>query len=127
MTSITKSKINFEKLLAEFDEVDLKNQRITFNTLELQNSSSRISLGKNEQARVLAKQVEQEVEAQLNNDWKVYVKKVDLRNNQLAFDNFNMPVQRSGIDYGHMGLRNFNLQASDFFYSLDSIRGNIGF
>jgi hypothetical protein len=120
-----KSKISFEKLLAEFDEVDLENQRITFNTLELQNSSSRISLGKNEQAKVLAKQVEQEVKAQLNNEWKVYVKKLDLRNNQLAFDNFNMPVQRSGIDYGHLGLRNFNLQASDFLYSLDSIRANI--
>ena len=120
-----KSKINFDKLLAEFDLIDLKNQKIAFKNLELNNSNSLISLGKTQQAKIVAKQVEQEVEAQLNNDWKVSVSNLDLRNNKVLFDNFNMPVQKRGIDYGHMALTGLNLQASDFFYSLDSIKGDI--
>lgn len=120
-----KTKVSFDKLLAEFDLIDLKNQKITFKNLELQNSSSTISLGNSPQAKIVAKQVAQEVEAQLNNDWKVFVNKVDLRNNKLQFDNFNTPLQKRGIDYGHMGLKDLNLQASGFFYSLDSISGDI--
>ena len=120
-----KSKVNFDKLLAEFEIIDLKNQNISFKNITLENSSSVIALGKSRQAQAVAEEVEQEVEAQLNNDWKVSVGDLNLRNNKLLFDNFNMPVQKQGIDYGHMALTEFNLQASGFFYSLDSISGNI--
>lgn len=120
-----KSKVSFDKLLAEFDQIDLKNQKIAFKTLELNNSNSVISMGKTEQAKVVAEQVGKEVKAQLNNNWKLYINNVDLQNNQFQFDDFNMPIQRRGIDFGHMGLRDLNLEASDFFFSLDSISGGI--
>ncbi|NEU07718.1 translocation/assembly module TamB [Flavihumibacter sp. R14] len=123
--SSIKSKVNFDKLLAEFDLIDLKNQKIAFKNISLENSSSIIALGKSPQAQVAVEEVGQEVEAQLNNNWKVTVSSLDLRNNKLMFDDFNMPVQKRGIDYGHMALSDFNLQSSRFFYSLDSISGDI--
>ena len=125
--SISSVKLNtsFDKFLAEFDKIDLKNQLISFNNLELLNSKSAIVLGKTKQAKIVVKQVKQEVESQLNNAWKISVKNVNLTDNQLKFDDFNSPVQTRGIDYGHMGLASFNLKVTEFFYSPDSISGNM--
>lgn len=120
------SDINLGKLLVEVKNIDLKKQLVNLENIELSDTKSLITLGKTVQAKVVAKEVTKEVNAQLNNNWKVNVSNIDIKNNNLKFDNNNMPVQRVGMDYGHMGITNLLFNAKNFYYSLDTIRGDIG-
>ncbi|MGB4776366.1 MAG: translocation/assembly module TamB domain-containing protein [Daejeonella sp.] len=124
--SALKSDINIGKLLAEVDFLNLNKQRVSIKNLSLNNSSSLIVLGKSTGAKVVAKQTEQEVKAQLNNGWQVSVANIDWGNNNLQFDNFNLPQKKLGIDYAHLGISNLNVKAQNFYYSSDTISGNIG-
>jgi hypothetical protein len=49
----------------------LENRRIHFDRLKLDNTKSAIRLGKKEEAKVVAKEVKQEAEAQADNAWTV--------------------------------------------------------
>ena len=119
------SDINLGKLLVEFKSIDLKNQRVNLEKVELSDTKSLIALGKTVQAKIVAKEVTKEVSAQLNNNWKVKVSNIKVENNDLKFDNNNMLVQRSGMDYGHMGITKLLFNAKNFYYSLDTIRGEV--
>ncbi len=124
--SALKSDINLGKLLVEVDSINLKKQRIALKNLLLNDSRSIIVLGKTMAAKIVAKQSKQEVKAQLNNNWRVNIKHADWNNNNLNFDNFNLPQQKTGLDYAHLGISDLNVKAEDFYYSLDTISGNIG-
>ena len=120
-----KSDINLGNLLAEVDSFNFKKQRVSLRNLTLNNTKSLVVLGKSVQSIIVVKEIGKEVEAQLNNNWKVTAAKLDFNNNSLWFDNFNLPVQRRGIDYAHLGISNLDVKAEDFSYSLDTIAGNV--
>ena len=120
------SDIDLGKLLVEVKNIDLKNQRVSLQNVELSDTKSLIAIGKTVQAKVVTREISKEVSAQLNNNWKVNVSNINVKNNYLKFDNNNMPVQRAGMDYGHMGITNLLFNAKNFYYSLDTIRGDIG-
>lgn len=123
--SALKTKLNLGKLRVDVDSINLKQQRIALKELRLADSKTLLTLGKKAQAKIVAAEVKKEVKATLNNDWRVNISELDLANNDLQFDNKNMPLQRRGLDYGHLGLKDLSLKASDFYYSLDSISGNM--
>jgi len=122
--SAMKADVNLGKLEVESDKLDLKNQSISLNNLDLSNSEILFQLGKKAQARVVAKEAGKAAEATANN-WKFTAKEINLDNNNIRFDNFNMPVLRKGMDFAHMDVKQLNLNAEDLVYGIDTISGKI--
>ncbi len=120
-----KTTLDLGQALADVDSINLRKQRIALKNLKLSNTTSAVTLGKSESAKIVIAEVKKVANASLNNDWRLTVENVDFTNNSLKYDDFNMPVMPRGIDYAHIGITDLDLQAENFSYSLDTISGNI--
>lgn len=116
--------VNIGRLLAEITGLDLRKQSADLNTIDLKDSRIAFVLGKKAEARVVTKEAGQEVEAASEN-WRVTAGKINLENNDIRFDNFNMPVQKKGMDFGHLDIRGLRFALKDLNYSIDTISGSI--
>ena len=122
--SALKADVNLGLLNVETDKLDMKNKAISLKDLNLDNSTFQITLGKKEQAKIVKKEAKEEVSAQAD-VWKFTSSNINLNNNNIRFDDQNMPVQRRGMDYGHLNIRNLSLALADLVYAQDTISGNI--
>ncbi len=107
------------------DNIDLKNRVITLDEFQLNQTTAAIKLGKKEAAKEVGKQVKQEVQAQAQNDWRFVVSKIRLNNNNIDFDNDNIPRVAGGMDYAHLEAQGLTLHANNFVFTMDSIAGEI--
>jgi translocation and assembly module TamB len=113
------------KLVLNSDDIDMKNQVISLDKAELDNTTASIRLGKTEGAKVVAEQAKQETEQQAKSGWRILVKSIQLNNNNLAFANDNAPVLKQGMDYSHLDAKGVTLHADNFIFNPDSIGGKI--
>ena len=116
--------INLAELLTEVTSLDMKKQTVGLNTLDLKNSKIAFTLGKKELAKVAAKEALQEVEAVTEN-WKINANAIKLVNNDIRFDNFNMPVMARGMDFGHLDMKSLDFAVKDLSFSIDSISARV--
>ena len=116
--------VNVGTLNIKSDKLDLKNQVINLKGIDLTNSSFLITLGKKAQAKVIKKEAKEEAEAAAM-AWKFTSDDINFSNNNIQFNDQNMPVQRRGMNYGHLKIRDLNLSASNFVYAIDTISGKI--
>ncbi len=104
---------------------DLTNRVMEFGDIALNKTTATIRLGKKEQAKIVEKEVEQEVKSQVEAGWKVYVASIDLTNNNFQFDNDNSPKLQTGMDYAHLKADSITLKADEVVLTKDSIAGKI--
>lgn len=105
--------------------IDLEKRIVHVDALTLQNTNAAIRLGKQEQAKVVEEEVEQEVQSQHEAGWRIMANTLRLDNNNLQFDNDNSPKQPKGMDYAHLKTTPLTLHVDDLLYSEDSIAGSI--
>jgi len=117
--------VNIGQLKADTKLVDLSNNRLYLDQLVLNNSKYTIRLGKKEEAREVAKEAKQEVEAQKTQGWDFRADKVQVDNNTLQFDNDNLPKQNYGLDYAHLLANDLNLHVDNLVFNTDSTGGTI--
>lgn len=117
--------LDLGSLNVESNAIDLDKRSIDLEAVSLQNTIASIRLGKTEQAKVVEKEVEQEVETQAEAGWRIFAKTLALENNDLRFDNDNSPRTNEGMDYAHLHAENFTLRAKDILLDTDSIGGTI--
>lgn len=122
--SAMKADVNLGQLTVESDQLDLKNQRISLNNIDLSNSNILFQLGRKVQAKVVEQEAKKAAEATANN-WKLNLKDLNLENNNIRFDNFNMPVLKRGMDFAHLNIKDLNLNGEDIVYALDTISGKV--
>lgn len=113
------------KLKADVRLLDLQNKKIHLDEFILNNSTSIIRLGKTLQAKVVEKEIKQEVEAQKQAGWDFKIDKVQIDNNTFQFDNDNSPALRYGMDYAHLKADSFHLNVNNFVMNPDSTGGKI--
>jgi hypothetical protein len=109
--------VGFNKLMVEVKNFDLRNNIIDLNTIELSNAKGSLSLGEMIEEKTKA--------ASKPNNWKVSAKDVAFKNVNFAFDNANGKAVDKGIDYRHLNIKGFNLDANDIAYSPQVISGKI--
>jgi hypothetical protein len=124
--SATYSLLDLGTLNIRPNKIDLANRIIDVNNITLENTIAAIRLGKKEEAKVVEKEVEQELETQANAGWRIKAGSIDLNNNNLRFDNDNSPRQAKGMDFAHLKTDSLTLQVKNFLFSNDSIAGRIG-
>jgi len=113
--------LNVDQLVLDGNNLDLQNRIIHFDKLKIDNTNTAIRLGKKEEAKMVAKEAKQEIQAQAEAAWVVRLDDIEINNNTFAFDNDNDPRQPYGIDYAHMKADSLTLHAQDFVMNTDSI------
>ncbi|OUJ76173.1 hypothetical protein BXP70_02575 [Hymenobacter crusticola] len=119
------------------NNIDLINSRVDLNTLTLRNSSFAYAQNENvptekrlvnpaEAVRDLNESVETATGQEAN--WVVTLKKSDVSNLAVAFDNFDEPKQRTrmpAMDYNHLKFTDLKLATDNLFYSENRTTGRI--
>ena len=117
--------VELGQLILKSDDIDMKQQVITLDKLQLDNTTAVIKLGRQQNAKLITEEAKQETSQQAKSGWRVLVKNVDLNNNNLAYENDNEPKLKEGMDYGHLDAKGVTLHASDFIFNPDSIAAKI--
>jgi hypothetical protein len=105
--------------------LDLQNRKIHLDEVVLANAVSSIRLGRKEAARVVEKEIEQEVETQAQLGWEFRVDRIRIDNNKFKFDNDNNTKLSYGLDFAHMNADSLTLHADNFLMKEDSLGVNI--
>lgn len=119
------SSLNLGSLLVNFDKIDLKKQLVAIKSIEFRDTKGNLVLGKEEKKIAQKAKAINSSKAAENANWKVNLKRADFENIAFAFDDENAPKLKRGMDYMHLNMREINLAADNFYYSLDTISGNI--
>jgi len=117
--------LNLGKLEVNVNKLDLQNRVIDLDNIELNNTLAAIRLGKKPGAKVIEKEVKQEVASQSEANWRVNAGAVRLNGNNIQFDNDNTPRVPSGMDYAHLKANGLTFHIDNLLYSKDSIAGII--
>ena len=104
------------------NEIDLNKQLLDFDSFELKNLKGNLRLGTKDKD---VKTPSLDSTSIKQTGWKVSLKDVDIQNIAFKFDNMESKPTQKGIDYSHLDLSKFNLNAEKLYYGNDTISGNI--
>ncbi len=113
------------KLNLNIRNIDLQNRVVNLDQLELDNTNAGIRFGKTATVKVVNKEVNEQVQSQADAGWRVTADKIRINNNNLQYDDDNIPRQRTGMDFAHLKADGVTLHLDSLRYSTDSIMGNI--
>ncbi|OAQ40872.1 hypothetical protein A5893_06385 [Pedobacter psychrophilus] len=119
------TKLNLGKLLVDFNEINLKKQLVDIKSIEFADTKGNLVIGKELKDAVKKATTTDSSSSSENANWKVNLRNADFDNIAFAFDDMNAPRQRKGMDFMHLDMKNISLNADNFFYSLDTISGDI--
>lgn len=119
------TKLNLGKLLVNFNAIDLKKQLVDIKSIEFSDTKGNLVLGKVEKQALKNATAKDTSSAAENASWKVNLGKADFNKIAFAFDDMNAPRIKKGMDFMHLDLKNISLKANNFYYSLDTISGDI--
>lgn len=122
--SAVNADLDIGSLDIESDDLDMKRQVVDLRTFNLNNSTVKITLGSKPASRVVVKEVKEKADA-VATFWGFNSDNINIRNSHLVYNDKSMPVQRTGMDYGHLNFKNLNLNADDFIFAGDTIAGKI--
>jgi len=93
--------VDLEKELVSLNQVSLSKSKIQYNSV--QTSLSTVKTGKGN--------------VSVNNNWKVDVKNVEMKDNSVSYQVTNTPVLTNSFDPNHLYFKYFSLSAKDILYS----------
>ena len=123
--SVMSAKLDMGEFTGKVKSIDLAKLDVQLDKIKLHNTDAAIVLGKSEQTKIVKKEITKEVAAQANNPWKVFIKEVDFENNNIAFDDDNVPSIPRGMDYKHLKIGALKLKSEDVVVTPTSYKGNI--
>lgn len=117
--------LSLGELAGKVKSIDLGNLDVQLELVKLHDTKSAIALGKSEQTKVVKKEINKEAAAQANNPWKVSIANIDFENDNVQFDDNNMPAVPNSMDYAHLKIDSFTLKATDMVFTPTGYSGNI--
>jgi hypothetical protein len=115
--------LKLKKLFVEVNEIDLKKQLIDLDNLEIDDLKGQLAFGKFE--KQVQKALPKETAAVQQAQWKFRLANADIKNVDFKFDDQNSAPVRKGVDYKHLDISDFNLEAKGLSYAPNAISGNI--
>src|SRR5690606_3771245 len=58
-------------------------------------------------------------------NWKVKIADLQLNKNHISYYDANQPKLKKGMDYGHLDFTDLDVELDNFFFSIDSISGQL--
>ncbi len=114
-----KAKLIFNSLQLDFNELNLPKESIDVNTFSLEGADAAVTFAKNQDAKQDTSSDSEPI------NWVVKAKSVDLKGNRIVYNDNKYPVLKKGMDYSHLDLNNLNLLLKNFYFSMDSIHGEV--
>lgn len=116
------SGIKLGNLDLKVNEIDLNKQLLDFDSFQLKNLKGNLRLGAKDK-QIKAPSLDSTSIKQ--SGWKVKLNDVSIQNIAFKFDDMQSAPTQKGIDYSHLDLSKFNLNAEKLYYGNDTISGNI--
>ncbi len=107
------------------DNIDLKSLAISLKDITLNNTVTKVTLGKSAEAKATKDVVAAKTDSQLSNPWKFQLAKIDFNNNELQYDDNNAPHVPEGFDASHLHIQNFTFNGSDLMFTPTVYSGNV--
>lgn len=117
--------LNLGELAANIKAIDLAKLDVQINKVVLNDTKTAIELGKSVQTKQVKEEIKKETAAQANNPWKVSISKIDFDNNDISFDDNNMPAITNGMDYSHLKIDSLVVKADNMVFTPTGYSGNI--
>ncbi|AXY72681.1 translocation/assembly module TamB [Paraflavitalea soli] len=113
------------ELTVDMRQLDLTKRIVRLDEVNLNNTTATVRMGKKPAAKVVVKEIKQEVKAQADAGWLVTVGQLQLEKTAFRMDDDNAPKAKAGMDYAHLDLQDLQFGARDIHYSTDTISGQI--
>lgn len=117
--------LHIGELITHPQNLNLQSLLIQLKDVQLKNTTTKIVLGKTQQAQQVKDTVATKTKEQLSNPWKVQIAKVDFANDALIFDDNNKPKAASGMDFSHLNIQGFTFNADSLTFTPTGYSGNI--
>lgn len=115
------TKVTLEKLLVSFNEINLQKELIDVKSLKLSNTKGNLEFKKIEEINIQNSLTS----TPTSSNWKVKIDKTDIQKLDFKFNDNNAIATNKGMDYKHLDIKNFNLNANDISYSTLITSGKI--
>ncbi len=122
--SALSASLNIGDFTTHPDNIDLKNLAISLKDITLNNSVTKVVLGKSQEAKATKDVVAAKTDSQLSNPWKFQLAKINFNNNELQYDDNNAP-HAEGFDASHLHIQHFTLNGNDLIFTPTIYEGNI--
>lgn len=107
------------------ENIDVSSMLVQLKDLSLNNTKIKVLMGKTQQAEAVKEVALNTAEAVSSNPWKFQVNQLNLTNNELVFDDENSPATQSGMDFSHLHVSAFMLDADSLVLTPSTYSGNI--
>ena len=107
------------------DNIDLKNLAVSLKDITLNNTVTKVVLGKSQEAKATKDVMAAKTDSQLSNPWKFQLAKINFSNNELQYDDNNAPHVAEGFDASHLHIKNFTFNGSDLMFTPTVYSGNV--
>ncbi|MEQ1623770.1 MAG: translocation/assembly module TamB domain-containing protein, partial [Sediminibacterium sp.] len=117
------SNVNVQEMKLHVGELDLGHLLIPINQLKLDGANIAVKIGK--QTKI--KQVNQanKLDTTKSPFWQVLANNIDLTNTNIQFDDEEHPIQKYGLDYFHISVKDLLLHADSIDFSENNYAGKI--
>jgi translocation and assembly module TamB len=117
--------LNLGTMKATSRVVDINNNRIHLDNVELANTSTVVRLGRKPAARVVKKEVAQEVAAQATKGFDFRIGTLRIDNNTIQYDDENAPRKARGMDFSHLAAEKLTLHVDDLVFDANTIGASV--
>lgn len=117
--------LNLGELTADIKNLNLSTLLIQLNKIELNNTRVKVHLGKSPQSDMVANEAVEAADSIGSNPWRVELGKLLFANNDIQFDNDNLPKQKMGMDYAHLNIKGLKTDIDTLLITPDSYKGHI--
>ncbi len=114
-----KAKVIFNALQLDFNELNLPKENIDINKLVLDGADASVTFAKTEKTKT------EPATSTESLNWIIKASSVDLKGSHIAYNDDNFPVLKKGMDYSHLNISNLNLLLKSFYFSTDSVSGDV--
>ncbi len=125
-TSAMHASMDMQLLNVFTDKIDLLKNAVKLKKLELENTRLGVLYDKKTTTAIAPKaETVTTAAGQPATTWRVDLAELALRNNSLVYDDNNQPVLKQGMDYGHLQVSSFMVDANALAFTQDEYKGNI--
>ncbi|MFY9311078.1 MAG: translocation/assembly module TamB domain-containing protein [Bacteroidia bacterium] len=123
-TNATVLDADITNLFLETRAMDIKNERMDLEQLLLSNSRINYTVQRMQSQSLdslVTEQLADIKESSNKSNWRFQLRHLKLRDNSIAYDNYNSTPVAFGMDYNHLAARDLNLMSKNINVSLDKI------
>ena len=117
--------LNIGEFATHPDNINLKNLAVSLKDITLNNSITKVALGKSQEAKATKDVVAAKTDSQLSNPWKFQLAKINFNNNELQYDDNNAPHVPEGFDASHLHIKKFTLNGDSLTFTPNVYSGTI--